>query len=223
VGKRFHYITEDIDIEVVGVVADVVSQIGQPVQAISYVPARQRYQGIMTLHIRTAGDPSPVLAEAQGLIRQIDRNMPIANPATIEETLANALQQSRFIAGLLGTLGGLGLVLALIGTYGLMSYSVNQRRREIGIRVALGAQGNDVMRLVVRQGMVLVGIGVALGVLFSWGVTRAFASLLFDVSTTDAVTFIGVPAMLVLVGLIASYVPARRVLRVDPVTALRNE
>jgi ABC-type antimicrobial peptide transport system permease subunit len=79
------------------------------------------------------------------------------------------------------------------------------------------------MRLVVRQGMVLVGIGVALGVLFSWGVTRAFASLLFDVSTTDAVTFIGVPAMLVLVGLIASYVPARRVLRVDPVTALRNE
>ena len=123
---------------------------------------------------------------------------------------------------MLGTLGGLGLVLALIGTYGLMSYSVNQRRREIGIRVALGAQGNDVMRLIIRQGMVLVGIGVAVGVLLSFGATRLFATLLFGVSTTDAVTFVGVPAMLMLVGLVASYLPARRVLRVDPVTALRS-
>jgi len=224
VGKRFHYITEEIgQIEVVGVVADVIGQIGQPVPAISYTPAKQRFQGFMSLHVRTDGDPSPVLAEVQGLIRQIDRNMPTANAATIEQTLANALSQSRIIAGMLGTLGGLGLVLALIGTYGLMSYSVNQRRREIGIRVALGAQGTDVMRLVVRQGMMLVGIGVALGVLLSWGATRAFASLLFNVSATDMVTFIGVPAILVLVGLLASYVPARRVLRVDPVTALRNE
>ena len=123
---------------------------------------------------------------------------------------------------MLGTLGGLGLVLALIGTYGLMSYSVNQRRREIGIRVALGAQGNDVMRLIIRQGMVLVGIGVAVGVLLSFGATRLFATLLFGVSTTDPVTFIGVPAMLMLIGLIASYLPARRVLRVDPVAALRS-
>ncbi len=223
VGKRFHYITEEIgQIEVIGVVADVVSAIGQPVQAISYTPAKQRFQGFMSLHVRTDGDPEPVLAEVQGLIRQVDRDMPTTNPATIEQTLANALQQSRVIAGLLGTLGGLGLVLALIGTYGLMSYSVNQRRREIGIRVALGAQSNDVMRLIIRQGMVLVGIGVALGVLLSLGATRLFATLLFGVSTTDPVTFIGVPAMLMLIGLIASYLPARRVLRVDPVTALRS-
>jgi len=224
IGKRFHYITEEIGpIEVVGVVADVVAQIGQPIQPISYTPLKQRYQGFMVLHVRTDGDPSPVLAEVQNRIRQIDRNMPTAGAATIEETLANALQQSRVIAGMLGTLGALGMVLALIGTYGLMSYSVSQRRREIGIRVALGAQGNDVMRLVIRQGMMLVGIGVAIGVLLSWAATRAFASLLFNVSATDAVTFIGVPALLVLVGLIASWVPARRVLRVDPVTALRNE
>ncbi len=223
VGKRFHYITEEIgQIEVIGVVADVVSAIGQPVQAISYTPAKQRFQGFMSLHVRTDGDPEPVLAEVQGLIRQVDRDMPTTNPATIEQTLANALQQSRVIAGLLGTLGSLGLVLALIGTYGLMSYSVDQRRREIGIRVALGAQGNDIMRLIIRQGMVLVGIGVALGVLLSFGATRLFATLLFGVSTTDAVTFVGVPALLMLVGLIASYLPARRVLRVDPVTALRS-
>jgi predicted permease len=223
VGKRFRYITEEFDIEVVAVVANVIGQIGQPVAPISYVPAKQRFQGTMALHVRTDGDPEPALAEVQGLIRQIDRNMPTANPATIEQTLANALQQSRVIAGMLGTLGVLGLVLALIGTYGLMSYSVNQRRREIGIRVALGARGAEVMRLVVRQGMVLVALGVALGVVLSWAATRAFASLLFDVSTTDAVTFVTVPVLLVIVGLIASWVPARRVLRVDPVTALRNE
>jgi len=224
VGKRFHYITEEIgQIEVIGVVGNVVSQIGQPLQGIAYTPVRQRFQGFMSLHVRTDGDPEPVLAEVGDLIRKIDRDLPTANPATIEQTLANALQQSRVIAGMLGTLGGLGLVLALIGTYGLMSYSVNQRRREIGIRVALGAQGNDVMRLVIWQGMVLVGIGIGVGVLLSFGATRLFASLLFGVSTTDAVTFVGVPAVLLLVGLIASYVPARRVLQVDPVTALRNE
>jgi len=224
VGKRFHYITEEIgQIEVIGVVGNVVSQIGQPVQGIAYTPVRQRFQGFMSLHVRTDGDPEPVLAEVGDLIRKIDRDLPTANPSTIEQTLANALQQSRVIAGMLGTLGGLGLVLALIGTYGLMSYSVNQRRREIGIRVALGAQGNDVMRLVIWQGMVLVGIGIGVGVLLSFGATRLFASLLFGVSTTDAVTFVGVPAVLMLVGLIASYVPARRVLQVDPVTALRND
>jgi len=224
VGKRFHYITEEIgDIEVIGVVANVVGQIGQPVPAISYTPAKQRFAGFMALHVNTDGDPEPVLAEVTDLIRQIDRDMPTNNPSTIEQTLAGALQQSRVIAGMLGTLGGLGLILALIGTYGLMSYSVTQRRREIGIRVALGAQGNEIMRLVIWQGMVLVGIGIGVGVLLSFGATRMFASLLFGVSTTDAVTFIGVPAMLLLVGLVASYMPARRVLRVDPVTALRND
>jgi len=223
IGKRFHYITEDIDIEVVGVVANVVSQFGQPIQPISYTPAKQRYSGFMSLLVRTDGDPGPVLAEVQNSIRQIDRNMPTANPATIEQALANALSQSRVIAGMLGTLGGLGLLLALIGTYGLMSYSVNQRRREIGIRVALGAQAGEVMRLVVWQGMVLVGIGVAVGMLLSWGATRGFAGLLINVSTTDAWTFTAVPAALLLVGMLASYVPARRVLRVDPVTALRND
>ena len=222
-GKIFHYITEDIDIEVVGIVGNVVSQIGQPITPISYTPAKQRFQGFMALHVRTDGDPEPVLAEVQTLIRTVDRNMPTGNPATIEQTLANALAQSRIIAGLLGTLGVLGLGLAMIGTYGLMSYSVNQRTREIGIRVALGAQANKVMGLVVRQGLALVGIGVGVGIFLSWLVTRAFAAVLFNVSTTDPVTFVGVPLLLMAVGLVASYLPARRVLRVDPVTALRNE
>jgi len=223
IGKRFHYITENTDIEVIGVVADVVSQIGQPTAAISYTPAKQRFQGFMTLFVRTEGDPEPVLAEVQTLIRTVDRNMPTTNPATIEQTLGNALAQSRIIAGLLGTLGVLGLALAMIGTYGLMSYSVNQRSREIGIRVALGAQYNNIMRLVIRQGLMLVSIGITVGLVLSWVATRAFAPVLIDVSTTDVVTFVGVPLMLMAVGLVASYLPARRVLRVDPVTALRNE
>ncbi len=224
IGKRFHYITEEIgQIEVVGVVENVVSQFGQPIQAISYTPARQRFSGFMSLVVSTDGDPSPVLAEVMGVIRNLEADMPTNNPATIEETLANALQGSRVIAGMLGTLGGLALVLALIGTYGLMSYSVNQRSREIGIRVALGAQGSSVLRLVVRQGMVLVGIGVGVGLLISWAATRMFASLLFGVSATDLTTFSVVSLAFVAIGLIASYLPARRALRVDPVTALRSE
>ena len=224
IGKRFHYITEEIGpIEVVGVVENVVSQFGQPMQAISYTPARQRFSGFMALVVSTDGDPAPVLAEVMNVIRRIEADMPTNNPTTIEETLANALQGSRVIAGMLGTLGGLALVLALIGTYGLMSYSVNQRSREIGIRVALGAQGSNVLRLIVKQGMVLVGIGVGVGLLVSWAATRMFASLLFGVSATDLTTFVIVSLAFVAVGLIASYVPARRALRVDPVTALRSE
>ena len=223
VGKRFHYITEELDIEVIGVVADVTSQIGQPLQPISYIPAEQRFSGFMTLLSRTSGDPEPVLAEMQTLIRELDRDMPTNGAQTIEQALANALQQPRVIAGMLAMLGGIGLLLAMVGTYGLMSYAVNQRRREIGIRVALGAQANEVMRLMMRQGMLLVALGTAVGLLLSWGVTRLFASMLFGVSTTDVVTFLGVPAVLVAIGVLASWMPARRVLRVDAVTALRSE
>ncbi|MFQ5744020.1 MAG: ABC transporter permease, partial [Acidobacteriota bacterium] len=151
VGKRFHFITEEFDIEVVGVASDVVSQIGQPVQAITYIPAKQRFQGFMTLHVRTAGDPEPVLTEVQNLVREIDRDMPINSAATIEQTLDAALQQPRVIAGMLGTLGLLGLALALVGTYGLMSYAVNQQSREIGIRIALGAGHAAVMMLVIKK------------------------------------------------------------------------
>ncbi|MGD8331833.1 MAG: ABC transporter permease, partial [Acidobacteriota bacterium] len=227
IGKRFHFITEEFDIEVVGVVANVITTPGQPPQAVAYVPYPQRFQGFMTLHIRTPGDPQNALAEVQNLIREIDRDMPTANAATIEQSLANALQGPRAIAGMLGTLGGVGLALALVGTYGLMSYSVNQRKREIGIRIALGAQGNNVMVMVIRQGLMLVGIGVGIGVALSFGIMRLLAAqlsnFLFGISATDTFTFITVPLLLLLVGLAASYIPARRVLRVDPVSALRNE
>jgi len=227
IGKRFHFITEEFDIEVVGVVANVTNVPGQPPQAITYVPYPQRFQGFMTLHLRTPGDPGAALAEAQNIIREIDRDMPIQGAATIEQTLAMALQGPRIIAGMLGTLGGVGLALALVGTYGLMSYSVNQRSREIGIRIALGAQSSKVMSMVIQQGLVLVGIGVVVGVLLSLGVTRLLSSqlstLLVGVSTNDMVTFVTVPVLLMAVGLLASYFPARRVLRIDPVSALRNE
>ena len=223
IGKRFHFITQEIQYEVVGVVGDVITQIGQPRQPLTYIPSNQVFQGFMALHIRTEGDPEPVLGEVQDLIRDIDRDMPTNGAATIEQTLANALANARMIAGMLGTLGGLGLVLALVGTYGLMSYSVNQQSREIGIRIALGAQINEVMALVIRRGMILVGLGIGIGIPMSLGVTRIFASLLVGVSATDWVTFVGVPLMLIGVGLLANYLPARRVLKVDPVTALRTE
>ena len=157
------------------------------------------------------------------MIREIDRDMPMIAPATIEQTLDTALAQSRIIASMLGGMGVLGLALALVGTYGLMSYSVNQQSREIGIRMALGAQAVEVMALVMKKGMVLIGSGIAIGIVLALGATRLLESLLFGVSTTDPVTFVAVPVLLIAVGLLANYLPARRALRVNPVSALRQE
>ncbi len=223
IGRRFHFITEPFDIEVIGVAADTVSQIGQPIQPSAYLPLKQRYQGFAFLYIRTVDDPEPVLAEVQGMIREIDRDMPMIAPATIEQTLDTALAQSRIIASMLGGMGVLGLALALVGTYGLMSYAVNQQSREIGIRMALGAQAGEVMALVMKKGMALIGSGIAIGIVLAFGATRLLESLLFGVSTTDPVTFVGVPVLLIAVGLLANYLPARRALRVNPVSALRQE
>jgi len=153
----------------------------------------------------------------------VDKNQPVYDVKTMDERLAATLETRRFAVMLLGIFGGLALLLAAIGLYGVLAFAVSQRTREIGIHMALGAQGRDVLGMVIKEGMSLVLFGVVVGVVGSYALTRAMRSLLFDVSATDPTTFSFVPLLLAVVGFIACYIPARRATRVDPLVALRYE
>jgi putative ABC transport system permease protein len=158
-------------------------------------------------------------AEIQGL----DRNLPVFDIKTMTEHISEALSQERLIATLLGIFGLLALLLATIGIYGLMSYSVTQRRREIGVRMALGARSQDILKLIVGKGLMLTSIGIATGLAAAIALTRVAAGLLFAISATDPMTFAVVSLILAGVALGACFVPARRAAKVDPMVALRYE
>lgn len=162
-----------------------------------------------------------MLGTAQHEIRAIDSHVPLTNPFTMREVLKQSLWPARMAAILLGVLGALALVLASVGVYGLMAYAVAQRTREIGVRMALGANRGQVLQMVVRQAMVPVAIGVLTGVAGALAISRVVAGLLFGVSPTDPATFGSVGAILLLVALVASLVPAWRASRLDPLVALR--
>jgi putative ABC transport system permease protein len=153
----------------------------------------------------------------------MDKNLAVSNISPMEEITAQSIGQERFTLLLLGLFSALALLLAVAGIYGVMSYAVAQRTHEIGVRVTLGAQTRDVLRLVVTQGMTLVSAGAGIGLASALALTRFIRGLLFGVSATDPVTFVGVAALLALVALIACYVPARRASKVDPIIALRCE
>jgi ABC-type antimicrobial peptide transport system permease subunit len=156
-------------------------------------------------------------------IRTIDKDQPLSDVRTMSQWVAKSLAQARFSSTLLATFAGLALLLAAIGIYGLMSYAVEQRTHEIGIRLALGAGQSDMARMVVVQGMRLAGIGLIVGLGGAFGLTRYLSKLLFEVKPTDPGTFAGVTLVLAAVALLASYIPARRATRVDPIIALRYE
>jgi predicted permease len=177
----------------------------------------------LTLHVRTASDPKGMIAAIQGEVRTLDKNLPVYNIRTFTELIAQSISQERLIATLSSLFGALALLLAAIGLYGVMAYSVLRRRREIGIRMALGAQPRDVLGMVLRQGLLLVLIGVGAGLIGAFALTRILSTLLYNVSTTDVLTFTGVPIFLIAVAVLACYVPARRATKVDPIVALRNE
>jgi putative ABC transport system permease protein len=176
-----------------------------------------------TMVVRTTGDPLRMVPTVRGAIREIDRDMPLANIRTMEEMIGRSMSQRRLSTILLGTFSGLALLLATIGIYGVMSYTVSQRRRELGIRMALGASRDGVLRLVLRQGMTLAIIGVVIGLFGAFALTRLVASQLYGVQATDPATFVAVTVVLTTVALVASLVPAMRATRVDPVIALREE
>jgi putative ABC transport system permease protein len=177
----------------------------------------------MTLVIRTKGDAENVAGPARNVIREIDPNQPVGEVNTMEALLARSVARSTFNTTLLSIFSFVAIVMATVGIYGVMSYSVQQRTHEIGVRMALGAQRFDVLKVVVKQGIVLGVLGVAAGLATSLILTRLMSSLLFEVTPTDSMTFVLVAAGLFFVTFLACYIPARRATRVEPLRALRYE
>lgn len=224
IGKRFHFFGETRLLAVVGVVADiVVNQIGEDPQPLVYLPLSQDYAPAATLQVRTSGDPQAAIATVRGQIQSLDSNLAITNVQTIEEVLNQGLWAPRMAAFLLTFFGVLALGLAGIGVYGVLSYSVSQQTREIGIRMALGARPVDVSRWVVRQGFRLAAAGLLIGLIAGLILMRFVGSLLFGISAHDPTTFGVVALVLGIVAFLACYIPARRASRVNPIVALRYE
>jgi putative ABC transport system permease protein len=229
IGKRIKpgISTDDNDAvmrEIVGVVGNVKHlKLNAEQDPEFYVPHTQIPFDSMTLVVKSDGDPRGLTDAIQNEVRAIDKDLPVFTIKTLEDYVAASVAQPRFNTLLLSVFAGLALVLTAVGLYGVMSYSVAQRTHEIGIRMALGAQSSDVLKLVVGQGMILTLIGVAIGLLAALALTRLMASLLYGVSATDPVTFATVSAALAAVALLACYIPARRATKVDPMIALRYE
>jgi putative ABC transport system permease protein len=238
-GQRFRLLDKDdpkdartVFLTVVGIVADVKNNVlTQGVGKEAYVTMRQRTVAVaaigfarrMTLAVRTSVEPMNLIAAIRQELSLLDRNVPITEVRTMEQILAGVAAPPRFNTILLGIFAAVALALAGVGIYGVLSYSVTQRTREIGIRIALGARRGDVVRLVVGQGMLLTLLGVAIGLAASFALTRLMAGLLYEVSATDPGTFALVALLLTGVALVACYIPARRAAKVDPMVALRVE
>jgi putative ABC transport system permease protein len=188
-----------------------------------YAPLAQFPRSAMTLVARVQGDPLALVPNMRGELRAIDRDQPLTNLRTMEQVLAQSIARQRFNMTLIAIFSVVGLVLASVGIYGVISYSVTQRTHEIGIRMALGAQRRDVLKLVLGQGILLALIGVGIGLFAALALTRVMSSLLFGVSATDPLTFGAVALLLATVALLACFIPARRAMRVDPMVALRYE
>jgi putative ABC transport system permease protein len=210
--------------EVIGVVGDVRNDgLGtEPVSA-AYVPISRFSRSNLNLFVRTAGNPLTMAGVVRDAIWAVDRDQPISDLGPLREAVAVTVTQPRFTTTLLALFGALAAALAALGIYGVLSYTVSQRAHEIGIRMALGARARDVLFMVVGQALALTGIGVGIGLLGAAGLTRLLASLLFGTSTTDPLTFAAITLLLVGVALLASYVPARRAARLDPMVVLRSE
>jgi putative ABC transport system permease protein len=224
VGKHLKYDSATWH-EIIGVVPEVRAYGSQTKPLIKlYTPFGRSPQRNSTLSIRYQNiDPQALTTAVTRAIQEIDKDVPVAEVATFESILAREASPRRFSAGLFAVFAALALVLAAVGVYGVLSYSVSQRTHEVGIRMALGAGRRDVLRLFMGQGMVLVLFGLVLGLAGAFALTRLMSSLLFGVSTTDLTTFVVVSLGLVLIGLFACYIPARRATKVDPLVALRYE
>ncbi len=209
---------------VVGVVADVRhGELNDQPGLQAYLPLLQSPSTEAALVVRTAGSPGAMTSAVAAAVREVDPALPVANPKTLDQLLADSVAAPRANAVLLALLAGLALVLAAFGVYGVLSYSVAQRTREIGLRMALGAAAGDVLRQLLREGLSTVLAGIATGLVGAFFLARTLRSLLYGVTESDPVTFIGVPLVLLVVAMLATWIPARRATRVEPVVALRYE
>lgn len=225
IGKYVMHFGNSEKLQIVGVVGNVRHvTLATEARPEIYLPFTQGHWPSMFVAVRSAiSDPLALIPAVQGAVWDVDRNVPLFRLRTMNDVIARSVARPKFTMLLLTTFAAIAMVLAAIGLYGVMSYSVSQRTREIGIRLALGAQRRDVLRLVVGQGMALAGAGLIVGIASSIGLTRLIAKLLFGVGATDATTFIGVSLLLAGVALLACWLPARKASGIDPMAALRTE
>src|ERR1700752_167248 len=224
IGKRIRMGSEEPWVEIIGIARNAkYRNLREQTLPFIYIPLAQEYQAGMTVMVRTAGDPVSLLAPLRNEMRQLNKDIPVFSVQTMTERIGGQLAADRLIAVLLSTFGISALLLAAVGIYGVMGYSVAQRTREIGIRMALGAERSDILRLIVRQGLFLIVIGALIGFGLAFALTRVLENQLFGVSATDPLSFGVIVLVLVSVALLACYLPARRATKVDPLVALRYE
>jgi putative ABC transport system permease protein len=200
-----------------------IRSIGEEPFMVTYRPLAQQHSQWLTLVVHTAGNPNALLPTVRREVQMLDENLPAQEIKTLNEIVAFAFWPMRVGAGLVGAFGLLGLLLASVGLYGVMSYAVAARTREIGVRMALGAERRDVLSLIVRQGLTLSLLGVGGGLLLATAATRVLQRFLFGIGATDPVTFLSVALLLTIIALLACWIPAQRATKFDPLIALRHE
>jgi len=222
IGRHLRIFNDPVPREVIGIARTIkYNFLGEEDTPYLYLPLEQNYSAQVVVQVKAAGDPSAVLASVRRELQQVEPGMPLLNVSTYRTVLQQSLWAPRMGAWLLGVFAFLALLLASIGLYGVMAYGVSQRRRELGIRLALGARQQDVRNMVVKQGVLLALAGVSIGFAVAFGLARFITNLLFGVDGADPITFAVIPVVLLLVAALAAYFPAWRASRVDPVEALR--
>jgi predicted permease len=225
IGRRFNWHgPKDPFFEIVGVVpAGKYNSLGEDPKPAVYTPLYRDYTGGVTLVARTRNDPRQVLNDLRAIVQQLDPSVPVYSMKTLKQHMGTSLFPARMAAIALGSFGLLALILAAVGIYGVMSHVVAGRTREIGLRMALGAQLSDVEKLILKQGMLLAAIGSLCGLVIAFGGARMMKSLLYGVSSSDPITFTCVALVLLGIALLACWIPARRASRIEPMIALRAE
>jgi putative ABC transport system permease protein len=210
--------------EIVGVAANVRSvELREEPESELYFSASQTGWNSMSLVVRSSVEPANLSGSVRQIVNEVDKSVPVSSVQTMDHIVSQSITQPRFNLFLLGLFSAVAMLLSAAGIYGVTAYTVTQRTHELGIRLALGAQVGDVLKMILGQGMAVIGVGLVLGLVSAFGLMRLLRSLLFGVGENDPVTFVAITGLLLLVAVVACYIPARRATKVDPLEALRYE